>query len=49
MKCEICKVDMVQLGYQGSKGGFYPLRNPTEYYCLRCGKIIRLKFLKRLG
>jgi hypothetical protein len=46
LKCETCKGELVQLGYLGSKGGFYPLRNPTRYYCLRCKKMVGLKLSK---
>ena len=42
MKCNNCSEEMVQLGYLGKKGGFYPLRKPTRYFCLKCGDFILL-------
>lgn len=47
MKCEKCGEEMVQLGYLGKRGGFYPLRNPTRYFCLRCGIFTTLRLMAK--
>jgi len=49
MKCFTCKIDMVQQGTYGPKGGFYPFRKPTVYKCPKCNSSIKLRFIGCVG